>query len=70
MLVDKEVLIEARVKKRCLATGWIDYQKSYDMVPHDMVPLILWIVVLETMKVADNVKHLLCGSMSAIRKLC
>lgn len=58
LLIDKAVLREARVKKRCLAMGWIDYKKAYDMVPHS------WIVeMLEMVKVADNVKRLLCGSM-------
>ena len=46
-------------KERCLAMGWIDYQKAYDMVQHS------WIVeTLETVKVADKVNSLLCGSMS------
>ena len=35
--------------------GYIDYGKAYDMVPHS------WIVEsLGTVKVADNVKGLLC----------
>ena len=58
LLIDKQILREARLKKRCLAMGWIDYRKVYDMVPHS------WIVeMLELVNVADNVKGLLCGSM-------
>lgn len=58
MLIDKQILKEARIKIRCLDMGWIDYRKAYDMVPHS------WIIeMLELVKVADNVKGLLCGSM-------
>ena len=58
LLIDKQILREARIKKRCLAMGWIDYRKAYDMVPYS------WIVeMLELVNVADNVKGLLCGSM-------
>ena len=58
LLIDKQILREARIKKRCLAMGWIDYRKAYDMVPHS------WIVeMLELVNVADNVKGLFCGSM-------
>ena len=57
-LIDKAVLREAKMRKRCLAMGWIDYRKAYDMVPHS------WIVeVLEMFMVAGNVRQLLCGSM-------
>lgn len=59
LLIDKAILREAKVKKRCLAMGWIDYRKAYDMVPHS------WIVeVLELFGVAGNMKQLLCGSMA------
>ena len=55
LLIDKAVLREARGKKRCLQMGYIDYRNAYDMVPHS------WIVeILGTVKVADNVKGLLC----------
>ena len=50
---------EVWVRKMCLVTAWKDYQKAYDMVPHS------WIAeMLETLKVPDKVKGLLCGSMS------
>ena len=58
LLIDKTLLREAKVKKRNLAMGWIDYRKAYDMVPHS------WIIeMLSLVKVAGNVKDLLCGSM-------
>ena len=58
LLIDKQILREARIKKRCLAMGWIDYRKAYNMVPHS------WIVeMLDLVNVADNVKGLLCDSM-------
>ena len=59
LLIDKTVLREAKVMKRSLAMGWIDYRKAYDMVPHS------WIVeMLGLVKVAGNVKNLLVGSMA------
>ena len=30
-LIDKVVLREGQVRKRCLVMGWKDYQKAYDM---------------------------------------
>ena len=57
LLIDKQILREARIKKRCLAIGWIDYRKAYDMVPHS------WIVeMLKLVKVADTMKRLLCAA--------
>ena len=58
LLIDKAVLKEARMKKRCLAMMWIDYRKAYDMLPHS------WILEsLRLTKVAENIKGLLEGSM-------
>ena len=58
LLIDKTLLRKAKVQKRNLAMGWIDYRKAYDMVPHS------WIIeMLSLVKVAGNVKDLLCGSM-------
>ena len=37
LLIDKQILREARIKKKCLAMGWIDYRKAYDMVPHSWI---------------------------------
>lgn len=58
LLIDKAVLKEARVKKRCLAMAWIDYRKAYDMLPHS------WIIeTLGMIKVAKNIENLVRGSM-------
>ena len=60
LLIDKAVLRDARVKKRCLAMAWIDYQKAYDMLPHS------WILeTLGLIKVAKNIKDFLTGSMKS-----
>ena len=60
LLIDKAVLKEARLKKRCLAMAWIDYRKAYDMVPHS------WILeTLGLIKVAKNIEGLLRGSMKS-----
>ena len=54
LLIDKAVLREVRVKKRCLSMGWIDYRKAYNLLPH------LWILeMMGKMKVAGNVEGLL-----------
>ena len=60
LLIDKTMLREAKIKKRLLATAWIDYKKAYDMLPHS------WILeTLELCKIAGNVEKLLRGSMSS-----
>ena len=60
LLIDKAVLRDARVKKRCLAMAWIDYQKAYDMLPHS------WILeTLGLIKVAKNIKDFLTGSIKS-----
>ena len=60
LLIDKAVLKEARLKKRCLAMAWIDYRKAYDMLPHS------WILeTLGLIKVAKNIEGLLRGSMAS-----
>ena len=59
LLIDREVLREAKRKKRLLSMAWIDYRKAYDMLPHS------WI--LETLgmtKVAKNIEDLLKRSMA------
>ncbi len=58
LLIDKAVLREARIKKRCMAMGWIDDRKAYDMVPYSWTKEMLGMV-----KVAENVKSLSSGSM-------
>ena len=60
LLIDKEVLRDAKMKKRCLAMAWIDYRKAYDMLPHS------WILEsLSLIKVAKNIEGLLKGSMKS-----
>ena len=58
LLIDKTILREVRIRKRCLAMGWIDYRKAYDMVPHS------WILeMLKLVKVSDNIGRLIENSM-------
>ena len=58
LLIDREVLKEARRKKRHLSMAWIDYRKAYDMLPHS------WILeTLGLIKVAKNIEGLLTKSM-------
>ena len=60
LLIDKKVLRDAKLKKRCLAMAWIDYRKAYDMLPHS------WILEsLSLIKVAKNIEGLLKGSMKS-----
>lgn len=59
LLIDREVLKEARRKQRSLSMAWIDYKKAYDMVPHS------WI--LETLRltgVAENIRIFLERTMA------
>ena len=59
LLIDREVLREAKRKKRFLSMAWIDYRKAYDMLPHS------WILeTLGMIKVAKNIKGLLERSMA------
>ena len=37
LYIDKMVLQEVKRRKKNLAMGWIDYRKSYDMIPHSWV---------------------------------
>ena len=58
LIDDKAVLRDAKRKKRHLSVAWIDYKKTYDMVPHS------WIhEILSMMKVAGNIAGLLEKSM-------
>ena len=59
LLIDREVLREAKRKKRFLSMAWIDYRKAYDMLPHS------WILeTLGMIKVAKNIQGLLERSMA------
>ena len=58
LLIDREVLKEARRGSRNLSMAWIDYRKAYDMLPHS------WILeTLGLIKVAQNIEDLLKRSM-------
>ena len=37
LLLDKYILQDCKRRKTSLANVWIDYQKAYDMVPHDWI---------------------------------
>ena len=53
-LTDEANMLDAKRKRRFLGMAWVDYKKTYDMVPHS------WLLeVVEMMGVADNVKSLL-----------
>ena len=59
LLIDKTILRETRIRKRCLAMAWIDYRKAYDMVPHS------WILeMLKLVKVSENIGRLIENSMA------
>ena len=58
LLIDREILREARRKKRHLSMAWIDYRKAYDMLPHSWLLESLGLV-----KVAKSIEQLLAGSM-------
>ena len=49
------------MKERCLAMGWIDYKKDYNMVPHSCI-----LDMLVSVKVTENAEGLLKNSMTAL----
>jgi hypothetical protein len=56
--IDKEVMNDARIKKKNLSMCWIDYQKAYDMVPHN------WIIeTLRNNGIASNLVTFIANSM-------
>ena len=58
LYIDRAVIKEVKSRKKNLAMAWIDYKKSYDMVPHS------WIIeCLDLLGVAENIKSLLVNSM-------
>ena len=58
LLIDKMILKDAKLGKKNLSMGWIDYKKAYDMVPHS------WLLeVVDLLGVAENVGGLLRSSM-------
>jgi hypothetical protein len=56
--IDKEIMDDARTKKKNLSMCWIDYQKAYDMVPHN------WIIkTLKWYGIAKNLISFIANSM-------
>ena len=56
--IDRPVLKEVKSRNKNLAMAWIDYKKTYDMVPHS------WIIeCLDLFGVAENIKSLLVNNM-------
>ena len=58
LYIDRAVIKEVKSRNKNLAMAWIDYKKTYDMVPY------LWIIeCLDLFIVAENIKSLLVNSM-------
>ena len=58
LYIDRAVIKEVKSRNKYLAMAWIDYKKSYDMVPHS------WIIeCLHFFGVAENIKTLLVNSI-------
>ena len=59
VLLDKALLRDCKRRSTKLAMAWIDYRKTYDMIPHS------WISeCLELFGVAENTKKFLVNSMN------
>ena len=65
LYIDRAV-IKVKSRNKNLAMDWIDYEKTYDRVPHS------WIIkCLDFFRVAENIKSLLVNSMEKWKvKLC
>ena len=62
LLIDKEVVKNSRRRKTNLNVAWIDFRKTYDMVPHS------WILnTLELVGTARNIMELLKRGMQSWR---
>ena len=60
LFIYKKILREVKAKGKNIAMGWIDYRKTFDIVPHS------WILkCLQMFKVAGNVSHLVKHSMKS-----
>jgi len=58
-MIDNAILKDCKRRRTNLAMGWIDYHKTYDMIPHS------WIEeCLELFGIADNTKLFLINSMN------
>ena len=62
LCIDRAVIREVRSRKKNLAMAWIDYKKTYDMVPHSMIN-----EHLDLFGVAENIKTLLVNSIKKWR---
>ena len=52
-MIDKQILKHCKKHQRNLATGWIDYKKASDIVPHR------WMIeAMKMVGIADNVEKL------------
>ena len=62
LFIDKMILNEVRVRQKSLAVAWIDYKKTYDMVPQ------FWVVeCLDMIGLSEQIKHVLSESVKAWR---
>ena len=58
LYIDRALIKEVKSRNKNLAITWIDYKKTYDMVP------LSWIIeCLDLFGVAENIKSLLVNSM-------
>ena len=58
LYIDKAVIKEVKYRNKNLPMTWIDYKKTYDLVP------LSWIIeCLDLFGVAENIKNLLVNSM-------
>ena len=62
LFIDRLVFREARMRKKNLAMGWIDYRNAYDMMPHS------WILeCLKSLGISDNIQLFLEKTMNTWR---
>ena len=58
LYIDRVVIKEVKSGNKYLGMAWINFKKTYDMVPHS------WIIeCLDLFGVAENIKSLLVNSM-------
>ena len=57
-MIDKVVMKNSKRRMTNLSVAWIDYEKTYDMVPHTSI-----LQCLKFFKVGDNVRNEIENSM-------
>ena len=58
LLINKAIMEDAKARKKNLATGWVDYKKAFDSVPHS------WILkCLEMYNISQIMKEFIESSM-------